>query len=106
MVLLPDEDTLQQIQQMAVHTTNIICAVSMFHFDDVGNDSHEECERRGQVLCVAVQVFHNDTKAKDASLNILDLLPRAVYGCILIAGQHNQAPQTFATGQIIVHGVI
>jgi hypothetical protein len=106
MRLLPNEDTLQQVQQMAVHTTNIIRAVSMFHSDDMRNNSHKECKRKGQVLHITVQVFHNNTKAGDASPNILDLLPRAVYGCVLITGQHNQAPQTFAIGQIIVHGIV
>jgi hypothetical protein len=104
--LSPDKGTLQQIQWMAVHTANIVCAVSMFHSDDEGNNSDKECERRGQVLHVTIQVFCNDTKVGDASLNILDLPLRAVYSYILIAGQHDQAPQVFTAGQVIVHGVI
>jgi hypothetical protein len=38
----PDESTLQQIQRMAVHTTNIMQAVSMFDPGDETNNSNEE----------------------------------------------------------------
>jgi hypothetical protein len=91
---------------MAVHTTNIIHAISMFQSDNVGNDSDEECKRRGQILCHTVQIFYNNGQAGDASPNILDLLPRAVQGHILIAGQHDEAPQAFTVEQAIIHGII
>jgi hypothetical protein len=53
-----------------------------------------------------VQIFCNDDQAGDASLNILDSLPRAVRGHILIAGQHDDALQVFTAGQPIIHGII
>jgi hypothetical protein len=40
--LSPDEDTLRQIQQMAVHTTNIVRAVSMFNPGDETNNSDDK----------------------------------------------------------------
>jgi hypothetical protein len=40
--LSPDKNTLQQIQQMAVHTANIVRAVSMFDPSDETNDSNDE----------------------------------------------------------------
>jgi hypothetical protein len=104
MVLSPDEATLQQIQRMAVHTTNIVQAISMFDPSDETNNSDEEQERREQILCIAVQVFHNDNEVGDTILNILDFPPKAVYGHILVMGQHDQALQT--TGQTILHSVV
>jgi hypothetical protein len=89
---------------MAVHTTNIIQAVSMFDPSDETNNSDEEQERRGQILCVAVQVFHNDDEVGDATPNILDSPPRAVHGHILVMGQHDQALQT--TRQTILHSIV
>jgi chromodomain-containing protein len=41
-VLSPDKATLRQIQRMAVHTTNIIQAVSMFDPGNKANDSNKE----------------------------------------------------------------
>jgi hypothetical protein len=106
MALPPDSGTLQQIQQMAVHTANIVHTVSMFHSDDKGNNSDKECKRRGQVLRIAIQVFRNDNEAGDASPNILDSPLRAVHGHVLITGQHDQAPQVFSAGQVIVHSIV
>jgi hypothetical protein len=40
--LSPDEDTLRQIQQTAVHTANIVWAVSMFDPGDETNNSDDE----------------------------------------------------------------
>jgi hypothetical protein len=40
--LSPDEETLRQIQRTAVHTVNIVRAVSMFDPGDETNDSDEE----------------------------------------------------------------
>jgi hypothetical protein len=76
----------------------------MFNPGDETNDSNKEWERRGQLLHMAVQVFHNDDEAGDATPNILDSPPRAVHSCITVAGQHNQAPQTI--GQTIVHSIM
>jgi hypothetical protein len=103
MVSFPDEATLQQIQWTAVHTANIVQAVSMFDPGNEANDSDEEWERRGQILHVAVQVFCNNNEVGDAIPNILNLPPRVVRGHILVAGQHDQAP---TTGQTIVHSVV
>jgi hypothetical protein len=89
---------------MAVHTANIVRAVSMFDPGDETNDSDEERERRGQLLRITIQVFHNDNQAGDATPNILDSPPRAVRGRILVAGQNDQAPQT--PGGTILHGVV
>jgi hypothetical protein len=89
---------------MAVHTANIVRAVSMFDPGDKTNDSDEERERRGQLLRIAIQVFRNDNQAGDATPNILDSPPRAVRGRILVAGQNDQAPQT--PGGTILHGVV
>jgi hypothetical protein len=100
----PDENTLRQIQHTAVHTANIMQAVSMFDPGDETNDSDEERERRRQLLHIAIQVFRNDSQAGDATPNILDSPPRAVCGHVLIAGQNDQAPQT--PGGTILHGVI
>jgi hypothetical protein len=102
--LSPDEDTLQQIQRTAVHTANIVRAVSMFDPGDETNDSDNERERCGQLLCIAIQVFRNDNQARDATPNILDSPPRAVRSHVLVAGQNDQAPQT--PGGMILHGVI
>jgi hypothetical protein len=100
----PDEETLRQIQQTAVHTANIMQAISMFDPGDETNDSDEERERRGQLLHIAIQVFHNNNQAGDATPNILDSPPRAVRGHVLVAGQNDQAPQT--PGGTILHGVV
>jgi hypothetical protein len=100
----PDEDTLRQIQRTAVHTANIVRAVSMFDPGDETNNSNDKRERHGQLLCIAIQVFHNDSQAGDATPNILNSPPRAVCGRVLIAGQNNQAPQT--PGGMILHGVV
>jgi hypothetical protein len=102
--LSPDEETLRQIQRTAVHTANIVRAVSMFDPGDETNDSDEERDRRGQLLRLAIQVFRNDNQAGDATPNILDSPPRAVRGRILVAGQNDQAPQT--PGGTILHGVV
>jgi hypothetical protein len=51
-----------------------------------------------------VQVFHNDNEVEDAIPNILDSPPRAVRSHVLVAGQHNQAPQTI--GRPILHGIV
>jgi hypothetical protein len=61
----------------------------MFDPGNEANDSDEEWERRGQILRVMVQVFHNDNKAGDATLNILNSPPRAVRGHVLVAGQND-----------------
>jgi hypothetical protein len=53
-----------------------------------------------------VQVFRNDDEAGDTFLNILNSPPRAVHGHVLITGQHEQAPQVFTAGQVIIHGVV
>jgi hypothetical protein len=103
-LLSPDENTLRQIQRMVVHTANIVQAVSMFDPGDETNNSNEERERRRQLLCIAIQVFHNDNQAGNVTLNILDSPPRAVRGRVLIAGQNDQAPQT--PGGMILHGVV
>jgi hypothetical protein len=76
----------------------------MFNPSDETNDSDDERERRGQLLCIAIQVFHNDSQAGDATPNILDSPPRAVRGRVLVAGQNDQAPQTL--GGTILHGVV
>jgi hypothetical protein len=76
----------------------------MFDPSDKANDSDEEWKRRGQILRVVVQVFHNDNEAGNVTPNILDSPARAVCGHVLITGQHDQALQT--TGQTIIHGVI
>jgi hypothetical protein len=76
----------------------------MFDPGDEANDSNKEQERWGQILCVAEQIFCNDDQAGDATPNILDLPPQAVCGCIIIAGQNDQAPQT--TEGAILHGVV
>jgi hypothetical protein len=91
---------------MAVYTTNIICAISMFDPGDETNDCNKEQERRGQILCVAIQVFCNDNEVGNATPNILDLPLRAVHGHVLITGQHDQALQVSTAGQVIVHGVV
>jgi hypothetical protein len=100
----PDEETLRQIQRMAVHTANIMQAVSMFDPGDETNNSDEERERCGQLLHIAIQVFRNDDQAGDMTPNILDPPPRAVRGRVLVAGQNDQAPQT--PGGMILHGVV
>jgi hypothetical protein len=89
---------------MAVHTTNIVRAISMFDPGNETNDSDKEQERRGQLLHVAIQVFRNDSQARDATPNILDSPPRAVRGRVLVAGQNDQALQT--PGGMILHGVM
>jgi hypothetical protein len=89
---------------MAVHTANIVQAVSMFDPGDETSDSDNERERRGQLLHITIQVFRNDSQAGDATPNILDSPPRAVHGHILVAGQNDQAPQT--PGGTILHGVM
>jgi hypothetical protein len=99
-----DEETLRQIQRTAVHTANIVRAISMFDPGDETNDSDEEQERRGQLLHIAIQVFRNDNQAGDATPNILDSPPRVVRSCVLVTGQNNQAPQT--PGGTILHGVV
>jgi hypothetical protein len=76
----------------------------MFNPRDKANDSDEEQERWGQLLRVAIQVFHNDSQAGDITLNILDSPPRAVCGRVLIAGQNDQAPQT--PGGTILHSIV
>jgi hypothetical protein len=76
----------------------------MFDPGDETNDSDEERERCGQLLCIAIQVFRNDSQARDATPNILDSPPRAVRGRVLITGQNDQAPQT--PGGMILHGVV
>jgi hypothetical protein len=93
------------VQQTAVHITNIIHAISMFQLDKVRNDSNEEHKRMGQILHHMVQIFCNDNQAGDASLNILDSPPRAIHGHILIAGQHDAAPQVFTAEQVIIHSM-
>jgi hypothetical protein len=89
---------------MVVHTTNIIQAILMFNPRDETNDSEEERERWGQLLCIAIQVFCNNSQAGDATPNILNSPPRAVRGRVLVAGQNDQAPQT--PGGTILHGII
>jgi hypothetical protein len=91
---------------MAVHTANIICTISMFQLDFMGNDSNKEHKRREQILCHTVQIFRNNDQVGDAFPNILDSPPRAVQGHILIMGQHDETPQVFTVGQAIIHGVI
>jgi hypothetical protein len=76
----------------------------MFDPGDKTNDSDEEQERCGQLLCVAIQVFRNDSQAGDTTPNILDSPPRAVRGHVLVAGQNDQASQT--PGGTILHGVV
>jgi hypothetical protein len=100
----PDEGTLRQIQRTAVHTANIVRAISMFDPGDKTNDSDEERERCGQLLHIAIQVFRNDNQAGDMTPNILNSPPKAVRGRVLIAGQNDQAPQT--PGGTILHGVV
>jgi hypothetical protein len=76
----------------------------MFDPGDETNNSDEERDRCGQLLRLVIQVFRNDSQARDATPNILDSPPRAVRGRILVVGQNDQAPQT--PGGTILHGVI
>jgi hypothetical protein len=103
-VYSPDKTTLRQIQQMAVHTTNIVWAILMFDPGNEANDSDEEWERWEQILHIAIQVFHNDDQAGDASPNILDSPPQAVCSHVLVTGQNDQAPQI--PGGTILHGIV
>jgi hypothetical protein len=66
----------------------------MFDPGDEANDSDEERERWGQILRVAMQVFHNNNEAGDATPNILNSSPRAVHSHVLTAGQ------------TIIHGIM
>jgi hypothetical protein len=89
---------------MAVHTANIVRAISMFDPGDEANNSNDERERCGQLLRIAIQVFRNDNQAGDTTPNILDSPPRAVCGRVLVTGQNDQAPQT--PGGTILHRVM